>query len=316
MSLLCLKNISCFSKNIKQLCNLSQSCSFHFCCVHSKKKFVNPYIKQYNPKINNDYIEDHLMKTHAEAIFNLDESAPNFEQSLLQKARHKHNMYKRFKKSKELSGRKRLELPPLSFEQIQHIKHLNNENPDLWNPSFLAMSFNLELDQVKAVLKNKKKESELITDETSKVLSTQNEMLPAIASANLLLSSDSDFNENFAPFQESKSKESNWFLSFNESNRKENSLIEIDSIDEIEDDLKDQIYEDEHYEMFESVDDEDYASKHFNNEEFTDEESDDLPDNNLNMSLANDNETITVQSSDNCNFFDNEGRFLYKIYKS
>ena len=310
MNLPCLRCFTYRSKIINQLSNWKQLAYIQSSSVSNskKKKFFNPYIQQYNPKINNDYVEDHLMNLHKSVIFNIDKSTPDFEEQLMNEAHYRKRMYRHSKKLQKAFGRKKKELPPLSFEQIQQIKFLHGENPELWNCSFLAMSFNLNHDQVRAVLRTKQTESEVCDNNNSNIISTSDESLPALP-INTLLNipeTDSHVQEKFSKKKEFQ--ESQWFGSFEEVSIQNEPLIEIESFDDIEDFLEHESMQDEHYEMFE-IADEDIESE---------ESEDDFEDNDMNTNsdafpTEDHEETFEVHSNDNCNFYDNEGRFLYKV---
>ena len=47
-----------------------------------KKKFYNQYMKEYQPRINYDYIEDYLTDIHKKSIFDTEKDV-DFEQQLL-----------------------------------------------------------------------------------------------------------------------------------------------------------------------------------------------------------------------------------------
>ena len=129
-----------------------------------------------------------------------------------------------------------------------------------------------------------------------------------------LLHSPEESMAEFQPHQkeDNEIKENQWFSNF-PLNRKDEELIEISDYEDLEQ-LLEEIPEDEHDEIFDVEQEEEETDDSVDDEKFHEHEGalEDLANETKDDSGFKSIDSINLTSTDNVNFYDEEGRFLYR----
>lgn len=302
-----------------------------------KKLHYNRYIKENKIKVYSGFVQDVLDKTQSDYLQNVTSSdaEPDFEKAIMHEAKRRRNAYEHQKAAKR-DARTDVDVNHLqkpkkkrkfTHEQMDHIKYLRDENPDLWTIRELSKAFNCSKDEINAILRSKfkpRKSTRDAQDSRANVSSykplitsgSSNESgLSLYKKANALL--DPVASTTLPPDEKEASHLRNeWFLNYQNSFDHKCNDGDLELFNHSDGDLdhfQDDIHSDEHYqELFEwDVTEEELLSGS------TDEGSVSPDEDGQNSMDHNDNENdlseFKVTTQDNIVFHDDQGRFLYRI---
>ncbi|CAK8694812.1 uncharacterized protein LOC143447333 [Clavelina lepadiformis] len=296
--------------------------------LKKKQKFYNRYIEEYKPRIDYSFVDPLLEKTESKWLTDVEEDEPDYKNTIIREARRRRNIYewKKMGKSMENKSYKRT----FTTEQMAHVRFLHEENPELWTQSHLAMSFNVEPEVIRRILKSKfvpkpnvaEFQNQTVMEKSVKKLlpgQAEGDVKSYLATISADMTSDSTVDDKII----NEIRCNPWFKSFDKS--KDQDYLEIELIEE-EDDaielLTDEEHEDEHFcELYDDPEElEDDSDEYSDCEELSDNVSVDDNDTyevNSNSetddSIESQDDNLTITSNDNIHFYDNDGRFVYKI---
>ena len=295
-----------------------------------KRLHYNRYIKENKVKVYSGFVQDVLDKTQTDFLQNItpDEMEPDFEKRMMLEAKKRRNIYeykKARKKEESLTAllEQKMNLKPkhkrkFTHEQMNHIKYLRDENPDIWTHKELSTAFNCSKDEIVAILRSKFKPRKNIQDmQDSRAKETNRRHLLMSGDPNdesglsLYKKANGAFVDEATTLQSNEKQNqlrNEWFLNYQNSTAHRSSYddahLELfnESDEDCYDHFLDEIHSDDHYEELFAWDVPDDIDSQHHNEENTEY---DLEDREVSE--------FKVTTKDKVIFHDEQGKFLFRI---